>query len=86
MHLRGGSIYIDKVGPFLTGGGSFVNCPFVIMDFVYENFVDLIHYGIHFFGTELFSKAGKSLHIAEHHRDLLAFTFYLISLCQDLLG
>ncbi|MDO9124987.1 MAG: hypothetical protein Q7V12_11305, partial [Deltaproteobacteria bacterium] len=22
MHLRGGSIYIDKVGPFLTGGGS----------------------------------------------------------------
>jgi hypothetical protein len=21
MHLRGGSIYIDKVGPFLTGGG-----------------------------------------------------------------
>jgi hypothetical protein len=53
---------------------------------VNEDLVDLVHDFIGFLGTDFFREIGEPLHVAEHDRDLLAFTLDPVSFGQDLLG
>jgi len=46
----------------------------------------LVHDGVSLFRPEPLHNRRKSLHVAEHHCDLLALTLNLVSLAQDLLG
>ena len=50
------------------------------MDFVDQDLIDLIHDRVGFFWAEFIDHSGKSFHIAEHNRNLLAFTLYPVSL------
>jgi len=60
--------------------GHLIHCAFVIMDFVDQDFVDLIHDGVSFLRTEALGELSESLHIAEHYCDLFPFAFYSVSL------
>jgi hypothetical protein len=51
-----------------------------------QDFIYLIHYGISLLRAKFVSKRGKPLHVTEHHRDLLSFTFDSVLLCQDFFG
>ena len=53
------------------------------MDLVNENLVDLVHDAIGFLRAKLLHKRRKTLHVAEHDRDLLAFALDFTSLGQD---
>ncbi|MFH1629473.1 MAG: hypothetical protein ABIE47_12225 [Pseudomonadota bacterium] len=48
-----------------------------------EDLVDLVHNGVSLFRAEPLHKRRKSLYVAEHHCDLLAFTFDFSLLGQD---
>jgi hypothetical protein len=56
------------------------------MDFVDKDFIDSVHQGVSFFGTELFGERYKSRQIAEQDRDLPFLPLDPIPLCQDFLG
>ena len=60
--------------------GHLVDRALVVVDFVDEEFVDLVHDAVSLFGPELFHQARESLQVAEHDRDLFALPFNLVPL------
>ena len=66
--------------------GHLVDRPFVVVDLPEENLVDLVHQGVDRLGAQFLGERGKTFHVAEHDRDLLALPFDLVPLGEDLLG
>ena len=66
--------------------GEFIDCASIVVDFVDEDLVDMVHDGIHGLGVKILGKRRKSHHVAEHDSDLFPFSFDLVSLGEDLLG
>jgi hypothetical protein len=55
--------------------GKLINSAFLVMHFVNQNFVNLIHDSVSFLRAEFFGKLSKSFHIAKHYRHLLSLAF-----------
>ena len=55
--------------------GHLVDRALVVVDFVNQNFVNLIHNRVGVFDTQHLRQRSKALHVAEHHRHLLALAF-----------
>ena len=68
-----------------TVTGHLIDRALIVVNLVNEDLVDLVHDGVSLFRAESLHKRRKALHVAEHHCDLLAFAFYLVSLAQDFL-
>ncbi len=66
--------------------GHLVDRALIVVDLVNEDLVNLVHHLIGFLSAESLRETGKSLHVAEHHRDQLTLTLYSVLLGQDLLG
>ena len=66
--------------------GHLVDRALVVVHLVNEEFINLVHDRKGLFRTEFFGERRKSLHVAEHHRDLLAFPLDFIPLRSNLLS
>jgi hypothetical protein len=62
----------------------FIYSAFVIVNFVNEDFEDLIHEAECLFRTESLSQRSKTLHVHEHDGDVPPLSFYPLSLSEDL--
>ena len=68
----------DSVSP------EFIYSAFVIVDFVNDDFKDLVHQRKGLLRPELFRQRSKPLHVNEHDGDVSPLPLYSISLRQDL--